>query len=654
MYSKLSLKAKIMLPLLSAFLGMWTLGTLGFGYFFTTRMEESIREETEEVSSVVALDLAQKLELLRLQARWVADNKNLAEAVASKERSAIQRVLLPLQASLKLDLVKVVDRDGAVLSELKQGAIAGANLADKATVSAAKSGLELSDIVIAGDEKVSGLMVGLTSIKSDEKILAGLIVGSIISEEMLDRIRAKTKEDLVIFYNSQAIASTLPAAKSFPWHPPPPTYREKRVAIGREEYIAKSLLLSGATGTEILVVLLNPIAPLRQAERKLWLTVAAFSLLGAATVSVMGNLVVRAIVRRIYILTDATHDFANGDLGIRIDLNGDDELAQLASGFNLMAEQLSDRDTKIHEQMQQVENTLQELRRTQAQLIQTEKMSSLGQMVAGVAHEINNPVSFIYGNVPHAQEYIDDLINLLHLYQQHYPNPGAEIEEEIETLELDFLIEDLQKLLNSMQTGANRIREIVLNLRNFSHLDESEMKFVDLHEGINSTLVLLESRLKAKPGGGEIEIVKEYGSLPKVECYASELNQVFLNILTNAIDAFDASNSKETKTSPNRITICTELLTKSARENLSERDSADRVAIKIRDNGMGISENMKSRIFDPFFTTKPVGKGTGLGLSLSYQIVVEKHRGKLECFSELNQGTELRISIPLRQLKSDV
>lgn len=644
MYSKLSLKAKIMLPLLSVFLGMWTAGTLGFGYFFTSRMEENIREETEEVSSVVAQDLAQKFELLRLQARWVADNKNLAAAIASAERSALLQVLLPLQASLKLDLIKIVDTDGAVLMELKQGAIAGANLADKAAVGAAKVGLELSDLVLAENEKVSVLLVGLTSIKSDERILAGLVVGSVITEEMLDRVRARTNEHLVVFYNSQAIASTLPAAESFPWQPPPPTSKPTRVAIAREEYIAKSLLLSGATDAEILVVLLNPFAPLQQEERKLWLTVAGFSLLGAAIVSVVGSLVVRAIVGRIYILTDAAHDFANGDLGIRINLGSEDELGQLARGFNFMAEQLSDRDTKIHEQMQQVEGTLQKLRQTQAQLIQTEKMSSLGQMVAGVAHEINNPVSFIYGNVPHAQQYLDDLINLLHLYQQHYPDPVPEIEEEIEALELDFLIEDLHKLLASMQGGADRIRQIVLNLRNFSRLDESDMKLVDLHEGINSTLQFLESRLTAKPGGRKIEIIKEYGNLPKVECYPSQLNQVFLNILANAIDAFSPNNYKDEKGSSNKIAIRTELLTESAKEILS-----DKVVIQITDNGMGIAEDVKSRIFDPFFTTKPVGQGTGLGLSISYQIVVEKHGGRLECFSELGKGTEFRIEIPVRQ-----
>ena len=487
-----------------------------------------------------------------------------------------------------------------------------------------------ADLVIAENETTSALLVGLTSIKSEEGILAGLIVGSAISEEMLDRIRARTNEHLVVFYDSRAIASTLPAAASSPWRPPPPASAPQRVAIARQEYMAKSLPISGATDTEVLTVLLNPLAELEKAERRLWQKLAGFSVLGGIVVAVVGSLVVRAIVRRIHIAIDAAHAFASGDFDVRIHIDSNDEVGQLARGFNFMAEQLTERDVKIREQMQQLEGTLQMLRRTQAQLIQKEKMSSLGQMVAGIAHEINNPVSFIYGNVPHAQQYLDDLVNLLRLYRENYPNPASEIEEEIEALELDFLIEDLQNLLGSMQGGADRIRQIVLNLRNFSRLDESSLKTVDLHEGINSALQFLENRLKEP----EIEIIKDYGNLPKVECYASDMNQVFLNVLANAIDAFDSP----TNSSPNQIIIRTKFF-----------NETDKIIVKVIDNGMGISEEIKSRIFDPFFTTKPVGKGTGLGLAISYQIVEERHKGKLECFSELGKGTEFRIEIPSKR-----
>jgi PAS domain S-box-containing protein len=292
------------------------------------------------------------------------------------------------------------------------------------------------------------------------------------------------------------------------------------------------------------------------------------------------------------------------------------------------------------EERQQVEDTLrqtlQELQQTQAQLIQTEKLSSIGQLVAGIAHEINNPVSFIYGNLPHANQYIKDLLNLIDLYQQHYPHPAPAIQDVKETINFDFLVEDLPKLLSSMKIGADRIRQIVLSLRNFSRLDEAERKPVDLHEGIDNTLLLLKHRLKAKGDRPDIQLIKEYGQLPLVECYAGQLNQVFMNLLSNAIDALEESVvGNEEQPSP-CIWIHTEV------------QDDGRVAIRIADNGTGITEEARQRIFDPFFTTKPVGKGTGLGLSISYQIVVEKHGGQLQCFSNPNQGTEFLIQMPIQ------
>ncbi|OCR00736.1 histidine kinase [Oscillatoriales cyanobacterium USR001] len=289
----------------------------------------------------------------------------------------------------------------------------------------------------------------------------------------------------------------------------------------------------------------------------------------------------------------------------------------------------------------QLEQTLEELQQTQAQLVQTEKMSSLGLLVAGVAHEINNPVNFIGGNLHHANEYTKDLLGLVELYQQHYPKPCPEILEYIELIEFDFLIQDLPKLLSSMKTGAERIIEIVQNLRNFSRLDESEMKLVNIHEGIDSTLLILQSRLKAKPNSPQIEVVKIYGNLPLVECYAGQLNQVFMNIIANAIDALDSYNQErsyqDAVANPSIIKIVTHTL------------HSDKVLVRISDNGPGIREEVKKRLFDPFFTTKPVGKGTGLGLSISYQIIVDKHKGSIRCDSAPGNGTEFVIEIPLRQ-----
>lgn len=296
---------------------------------------------------------------------------------------------------------------------------------------------------------------------------------------------------------------------------------------------------------------------------------------------------------------------------------------------------LQESEGQLRQQTLTVENTLRELQRTQTQLIQNEKMSSLGQLVAGVAHEINNPVNFIYGNLKHADEYTQDVLRLIRLYQQLYPQPAPELRAEAEAIDLDFLIEDLPKLLNSMKVGAERIQKIVASLRNFSRIDEAEKKAVNIHEGIDSTLMILQNRLKPKSGRRPLEVVKEYGHLPLIECYAGQLNQVFMNLLSNAIDAVEEAIAVKPATFAPQITIRTELV------------NCSQITIQIADNGCGIPLKVQPRIFDPFFTTKPIGKGTGMGLSISYQIVTKKHRGKLWCDSTPETGTRFVIEIPI-------
>ena len=329
-------------------------------------------------------------------------------------------------------------------------------------------------------------------------------------------------------------------------------------------------------------------------------------------------------------------------------------------------------ETELREKNQQLEHTLQELQRTQEQLIQSEKMSSLGQLVAGVAHEINNPISFIYGNLTHVSEYAQELVSLVHLYQQHYPQPSAEIQTLSEELDLDFLAQDFPKILSSMKNGATRIREIVLSLRNFSRLDEAEVKAVNIHEGIDNTLLILQNRLHSQARAwekgarhAEIKIIKEYGKLPPVKCYAGQLNQVFLNILTNAIDALDMkagdwglgtgdkglskSPSNPQSPIPNPQSPIPNPQSPIPEIRIStEFQGNDWVVVRIADNGCGMTQEVQRRLFDPFFTTKPVGKGTGLGLSISYQIV-KKHGGILQCVSTPTQGAEFAIRIPIQQ-----
>ncbi|XWK87714.1 MAG: GAF domain-containing protein [Phormidium sp.] len=284
-----------------------------------------------------------------------------------------------------------------------------------------------------------------------------------------------------------------------------------------------------------------------------------------------------------------------------------------------------------------LQKALHDLQQTQAQLIQTEKMSSLGQLVAGVAHEINNPVNFIYGNLSYINNYSKDLLKLINLYQEIYPNPNEQIQECSEEIDLEFLMLDMPKILSSMKVGTDRIRQIVLSLRNFSRLEQAEMKAVDIHEGIESTLLILQNRFKGNGTTPQIELIKEYGKIPLVECFAGQLNQVFMNIISNAIDALEEKTGKD-NLSPT-ITI---------RTGLYDDNS---IIIRIADNGPGITAKAKKQLFDAFFTTKPVGKGTGLGLSISYQIVVERHQGSLWCETTLGEGTEFFIKIPLVQAR---
>ncbi|HEY9878743.1 MAG TPA: ATP-binding protein [Leptolyngbyaceae cyanobacterium] len=387
------------------------------------------------------------------------------------------------------------------------------------------------------------------------------------------------------------------------------------------------------------------------------LSVAIAALLAIATS--------RAIAQPIQVLTSiAQRSTKESNFDLKATVEQDDEIGLLADAFNQLIhsvnqllhqqkeanEQLEvysqtlefkveERTQELNDKNNQLQRLLEELQRTQVQMVQSEKMSALGQMVAGVAHEINNPVNFIHGNLAYVQEYARNLLDFVQLHQKHYPDPDPDIQAEAEALDIGFIQADLPKMLDSMRMGTERIRQIVLSLRNFSRSDEAGCKAVDIHEGIDSTLLILQHRLKSQPERPAIQVVRDYDDLPPVECYPGQLNQAFMNILANAIDAleeFATHQSPESQKKP-EITIRT------------SKVDANWVKIVISDNGMGMPEHIHRRIFDPFFTTKAVGKGTGMGMPISYQILTEKHGGTLSCFSILGEGTEFTIQIPVQQ-----
>jgi len=424
--------------------------------------------------------------------------------------------------------------------------------------------------------------------------------------------------------------------------------------LNGQPYFIRALSWNGLEGLDWRIVLAIPRHDLmREVDSSTESTIGICALALAGSV-ILGIITTRAISRPVQQLAEAAERFAIDQKQTLPPRSPIIELSALSRSFDHMGTQLKasfddleaanhhlevtnlDLEYRVEERTRELSEALANLKQTQAQLIQTEKMSSLGQMLAGIAHEINNPTSFVYGNLDYIQEYMTGLLTLLDLYQTTYPNPSPEILDFQEELSLDFLIDDLPKVVGSMREGAERIRNIVQDLRNFSRMDGLDLRQVDLHEAIASTLMILGHRLKGNGSQPAINVVKQYGETHLVDCYPGLMSQVFVNLLVNAVDALEEAALQGRCPSP-EITISTEL-----------RSSDNHFVVRIRDNGSGIPDHVRQRMFDPFFTTKPVGKGTGLGLAISYQIVADKHGGQLLCTTDERWGTEFMIAIPSR------
>lgn len=652
-YSQMSIRQKISLPFILLFLVTWFLGSSAFGYYFSRSLEQKKSDEIKALSQRILGDFEKEKQELQIYARLLLEDSQVIATISDNKPNFLLKDLLQFQSSLSLDLVKVVDQDGNELLDLRDPILSQATLLDEVAISQAIHGVNLSGL-IATENPVVYVLVGTAPIRSPQGIIGGVIVGYTISNDLLKEMSQGLNQDIVALHRHSGgenqsnklpivVASTLPHANQIQWHDV--LKRQSRhsfwhsfiprriiqeLYINQQPYMAKTIVIDGLVNTDLELLLLSSLQGLRKSQQRLWIAVGIFSLLGVAIASMMGYLIAGGISRPIHKVTDASVRLAGGDLTVRVPVVSRDELSQLAQGFNFMAEQIQERDRQLNLKMQELQDALERLSLTQMRLVQTEKMASLGQIVAGIAHELNNPVTFIYGNVEHAFNYIEDILNLIAAYQQAYPEPTDNLAELIEEIDLDFLIPDLKKILQSMKSGSERIKDIILDLRNFSRLDEADLKSVDLLEGLENTLKFLQHRLKPQADRPEIQIVKNYQKLPLVECYAAQMNQVFMNILNNAIDALEMVAKPMIK------------IQVSFSENLQQ------VHLAIADNGCGIPEEIMPKIFDPFFTTKPVGQGTGMGLAVSYKIIVDQHGGLLECFSKPGEGSEFLITLPVR------
>ncbi|MEA5550385.1 ATP-binding protein [Anabaena cylindrica UHCC 0172] len=665
-FRRLNLSQKIVIPLLIVYLSVFTSGLIVIGNWFTKSLEKNFRQDLERFTERVDQDFQYEQQILQTKIELIAYQDQLEQAIEQRNKGLLLQVLLPLKTVLKLDWLKIVDTKNNVLTDLRSISLSEMKVSDQVIISSASNGAQLIDFLdVEGGKKI--LQSVTYSIKTPTGLIGGIIIGNLVDDNLLKKIVAGSSKHLITRKNNHIIATTLLIPQNGNWQLPDPGLPVTEIMIDNQKYLAKSILVSGNSHTLTTTVLL-PTSTLKMEQWRLWQQLGLLYVFGSAIVAIAGFLTVQTITRPLKVVTQIAQQVTQeSNFDLQAPVTTQDEVGILAISFNQLIQQVKqllveqyeanqklevysqileqkveDRTQELRQKNIDLNHTLHELKLTQSQLIQNEKMSSLGQMIAGIAHEINNPVNFIYGNLKHTEDYAQQLLWLIQLYQKYYPYPELEIKNAQEEADIKFLMEDFPKIFTSMKIGASRIREIVLSLRIFSRLDEADFKIADLHEGIDSTLLILQHRLKSqnidKSGHldqprPQITVMKEYGDIPKIRCFPGQLNQVFMNVLVNAIDALEEAFQNSCCPEP---IIC-----------ISSEQVNENVVVHITDNGTGIPEAIQSHLFDPFFTTKPVGKGTGIGLSISYQIITEKHGGSLRCISSLGQGTEFVITIPI-------
>ncbi|MBD2325775.1 ATP-binding protein [Alkalinema sp. FACHB-956] len=616
------------------------IGSLAIGYWLTQTLEEQRYVELKDFAQRVQADLQANQAALLAKAQVLADQPALQQAVESQDRSALMQILIPTKAELKLDWIKVINTQSQSLVDLTNETIQQKGVLDPKIFASAAKGVTLDDWLSTPD---NSRILGVVTVPIKTKtLMGGLVLGQEMTEDSLTHIAQGSSKQIIVISGPQVAASMVGSLRDrLPFQPLP----QQRVKIQGQTFLTVSFDIPRLSDQPLTGIVLSSTQPLEAAKQTLWLRLLGVLVLGGTLITLLGLRIAEMIVRPITALTQATQSLAEGNLDRALPVDRSDEVGKLSNAFNQMAEQLrhlfsvleasnSQLEQRVEERTQELSKAISQLKQTQAQMIQAEKMSSLGKLVAGIAHEINNPVTFIYGNLEHLDPATQRVLELIDLYQQYYPQAPPEIEARIAEIEWEYLREDIPAMLNSMRIGSQRIREIVLSLRNFSRLDEAETKWADIHQGLESTLLILRHRLNATPTRPQIEVERNYGELPPILCHPGLLNQVFLNILTNAIDALEDRLKNDPSFTRPYIFIST---------GFTQRN---RIKIVIADNGPGIPEDIQSQIFDPFFTTKPVGQGTGMGMSISYQIITEKHHGNLICRSTPGNGCEFKILLP--------